>query len=331
MQALDALGDPWASLIIQEAFFGVRRFDEFQENLGIARNTLTDRLVRLADYELLERRLYHKGSSRHEYRLTQRGLGVYPYALALMWWGDEWLSDKQEPLYTFSHKLCGRRLQPNVICAACKRKIYAEDVSVSLNSAKMATIKRATAMRYSSNPDLYTRGRLSSNGRTLALIGDRWGFLILWLALAGITKFDHFQRILSVSRTILTLRLERLVKSGLFKRRLYLKRPPRYDYHLTEKGRALCPVLLTLFEWGQRWLGVQAADENVMHKSCGAPLRVDVVCGNCREIVNPSDVLVSAAKQETISRWLVQRSKLGKPSKAARAAGSVPKRRAIVA
>lgn len=290
-RALDAIGDPWSSLILQEAFFGVRRFDEFQENLGIARNTLTDRLGRLAENGLLERRMYQESPVRHEYRLTPNGLAVYPYALTLMRWGDDWLAGKAGPPATLIHQPCGKPLQPVTTCSACKREIRAEDVSIGLGSARM-TASPGTPMRLSSRPELYTSGRPTSSSRTQAAIGDRWGFFVLWLALAGITKFDHFHRILGVARTILTVRLERFVESGLLERRQYMERPARHDYHLTDKGRAMCPALLALFDWGRRWLGPDTGDTQVMHKSCAQPLRVNVVCGACRQVVWPHEVTV---------------------------------------
>ena len=71
-RALEAIGDRWTMLVIRDAFVGVRRFDEFQERLGIARNVLTDRLSRLVDEGILEKREYQERPQRFEYRLTPR-------------------------------------------------------------------------------------------------------------------------------------------------------------------------------------------------------------------------------------------------------------------
>src|SRR5258705_8009645 len=87
--ALRVIGDPWSFLVHQEAFFGVRRFGDFQRNLNIARNTLTDRLAMLVEFDLLERRKSRERPDLYEYRLSPRGLETYPYALSLMKWGDE--------------------------------------------------------------------------------------------------------------------------------------------------------------------------------------------------------------------------------------------------
>ena len=290
--ALKAIGDPWSFLILQEAFFGVRRFDDFQRNLNIARNTLTDRLALLIKCDLLRKAAYQTRPARYEYRLTTRGLDSYPYALFLMKWGDQWLPNEQGPPVRLRHKTCNKPLRPSAICAACRREVRAEDISINPLSAKDPAPEDSAQVRYSSRPALYTAGRPTSVGGALAAIGDRWGFFVLWLSFAGITKFDHFHRILGIARTTLTARLDRLVQQGLLDRVLYQDRPPRHDYHLTAKGKALCPVLLVLFDWGERGLGTEKTDASVLHKSCGERLRLLVVCENCKEVADPHDVEV---------------------------------------
>ena len=293
--ALKAVGDPWSYLILQESFFGVRRFDDYQRNLNIARNTLTDRLNLLIKYGLLNKSAYQTRPRRYEYRLTARGLDTYPYALSLMKWGDEWLSNEARPPVRLRHKTCNKPLRPLAICEACNREVRSEDVSINPGSAKVQVVEEGVQVRYSSRPELYTAGRPTSVSRTLAAIGDRWGFFVLWLALAGVTKFDHFHRILGIARTTLTARLDRLIQQGFFERVQYQERPPRYEYLLSAKGKALCPVLLTLFDWGKRGMRNQTTDASILHKSCGKPLRILVVCENCREVADPHDAEVMTA------------------------------------
>ncbi|MBR0684354.1 winged helix-turn-helix transcriptional regulator [Bradyrhizobium manausense] len=286
------IGDPWSFLVHQEAFFGVRRFDDFQRNLNVARNTLTDRLALLVRHGLLKKDVYLTRPQRYEYRLTQRGLDTYPYALALTQWGDQWLSGTDGPPIMLRHITCGKPLVPLGICGSCRRRVHPEDVLINPTSLKGPAPTKDSSLRYSSRPELYTAGRQTSVGRTLAAVGDRWGFFLLWLALAGISKFDHFHRILGIARTTLTARLERLTHEGFLERTLYQSRPARYGYHLTEKGRAFTPVLLTLFEWGKGGPGADAGDVSVLHKACGDPLQIQMVCEHCKEIVDPRDVKV---------------------------------------
>ena len=87
-QTLDIIGERWTLLILRDAFFGARRFDEFQHNLGIARNILTTRLKRLVDEGILEKRPVDAG--RHEYVLTAKGLDLQPVLLSMTHWGDRY-------------------------------------------------------------------------------------------------------------------------------------------------------------------------------------------------------------------------------------------------
>ena len=89
--ALDLIGEWWTILILREAFFGTRRFEDFQQHLGIARNILTARLHKLCDSGVLERVPIKEGAKRHEYKLTQMGRDLQPTLVALTQWGDRWL------------------------------------------------------------------------------------------------------------------------------------------------------------------------------------------------------------------------------------------------
>lgn len=108
--ALEIIGDRWTFLILREAFFGQRRFEDFVSRLGIARNVLANRLESLIATHLLERKQISKNSARMEYRLASAGLALYPLTTTMMNWGDRWLrAPNQEPLIVL-HRNCGSRL-----------------------------------------------------------------------------------------------------------------------------------------------------------------------------------------------------------------------------
>jgi len=86
-QAMELIGDGWNLLILREAFYGASRFDQFAAHLGIASNTLSNRLKTLVDNGLFERRLYSTRPARHEYLLTAKGRDLRPVILTLMQWG----------------------------------------------------------------------------------------------------------------------------------------------------------------------------------------------------------------------------------------------------
>jgi DNA-binding HxlR family transcriptional regulator len=93
-RALELVGERWTLLIIRDAFLGLRRFDEFQKSLGVARNVLADRLTRLVAEGILERSAYSERPPRFEYRLSEKGRELAVPLLALMQWGDRHLSPK---------------------------------------------------------------------------------------------------------------------------------------------------------------------------------------------------------------------------------------------
>ena len=93
-RTLEIVGDRWTLLIVRDAFLGLRRFDQFSESLGIASNVLSDRLDRLVGEGILERAPYGEHPGRHEYRLTEKGLGLRVALIALMQWGDDHINER---------------------------------------------------------------------------------------------------------------------------------------------------------------------------------------------------------------------------------------------
>lgn len=128
-EATDLLGDRWSGLVLSCQFFGLHRFDEVQQFLGIASNILTDRLKTLVANGILERKLYQERPPRHDYRLTRKGRETYPFALALLLWGDRWLVGRGGPPLRVYHESCGERLGAVVACGSCGGVLEPHDVS----------------------------------------------------------------------------------------------------------------------------------------------------------------------------------------------------------
>ncbi|MBA4367336.1 MAG: transcriptional regulator [Desulfobacterium sp.] len=127
-RTLEILGDRWIFLILREAFFGVRNYDQFLSNLGIATNILSSRLKTLVAHGIMEKQQDRKDARRIRYRLTEKGLDLYTIVLAFMQWGDRWLADADGPPLELYHKGCGRRLEPVMNCAACGKTVHAHEV-----------------------------------------------------------------------------------------------------------------------------------------------------------------------------------------------------------
>jgi DNA-binding HxlR family transcriptional regulator len=124
-RALEAVGDRWTMLVIRDAFHGIRRFEEFQERLGVARNVLSDRLTRLVDDGILEKRLYQERPPRFEYRLTAKGVDLFPVLVSLMKWGDRHAPDAAGPPVVITHRDCGGEIDERLLCDRCGEPITA--------------------------------------------------------------------------------------------------------------------------------------------------------------------------------------------------------------
>ncbi|WP_108787293.1 winged helix-turn-helix transcriptional regulator [Erythrobacter sp. Alg231-14] len=123
------LGDRWTLVILSECFLGVRRFEHFKERLDIPRTTLSTRLQRLEDHGVLERRLYQEGPDRHEYRLTPKGVALYPVLSTIVTWGDTYYSDEAGPPILRKHVECGHDIQPVLACPECRNDITPRQMS----------------------------------------------------------------------------------------------------------------------------------------------------------------------------------------------------------
>lgn len=108
--ALELIGEGWTILILREAFFGSRRFEDFQKHLGIARNILTTRLNKLCDSGIMERIPIKEGARRHEYKLTPMGRDLNTVMIALTQWGDRWLQSSDGPPVKFIERATGEEI-----------------------------------------------------------------------------------------------------------------------------------------------------------------------------------------------------------------------------
>ena len=128
--AFDVFSDRWTFLILREAYFGVRRYGEFQRNLGIARNVLAERLRRLVRDGMLERVRYRTDPDWYEYKLTERALDLYPVIVGLMSWAERHLEGElgSEPLELI-HRSCGHPAEPYLACSHCHEALTARDIT----------------------------------------------------------------------------------------------------------------------------------------------------------------------------------------------------------
>ena len=129
-RTLAVIGDRWTMMILREVFVGVRRFEQFQDRLGLSKALLSERLKLLVDEGVLERRAYQERPPRFEYRLTPKGFDLYPVLLAMVTWGNKHeAGDKGAPII-HHHKPCGHDFTAVMTCSECGEALDARDVSV---------------------------------------------------------------------------------------------------------------------------------------------------------------------------------------------------------
>ncbi len=120
-RTLEVVGERWTLLIVRDAFLGVRRFEDFQRSLGVARNVLSSRLQLLVEHGLLERRRYQEHPERYEYRLTASGRDLQVTLVALMEWGDRHRSE--QPPRLVGHRGCGGQARAVLVCEDCGEEL----------------------------------------------------------------------------------------------------------------------------------------------------------------------------------------------------------------
>jgi DNA-binding HxlR family transcriptional regulator len=129
-RTLEVLGERWTLLVVRDALLGLRRFDDFQHSLGVARNVLTDRLKRLVEAGVLERVPYQERPQRFEYRLTAIGRELAVPVIGLMHWGDRHLAEPAGPPRLTRHRECGGLLHTALVCPTCDEPVSPADMDV---------------------------------------------------------------------------------------------------------------------------------------------------------------------------------------------------------
>jgi len=128
-RALAVVGDRWTLLVLREAFLRVRRFEDFQARLGIARRVLAARLKHLVEEGVLRKEAYQQRPVRHEYRLTEKGLGLYHALIALVHWGDEHYAGRRGPPVLHRHLTCGHDFRVVASCSECGEEVLPREVA----------------------------------------------------------------------------------------------------------------------------------------------------------------------------------------------------------
>lgn len=170
--ALEVVGERWSLLIVRDVLLGLRRFDEIQGDLGIARNVLQSRLTRLMEHGVLEKVPYSERPPRYEYRLTEKGLDLWPTIVSLMQWGDRHAMLAAGPPVLLEHRDCGGAVDDHRICEQCGARLTVRDVRAQAGSGASANhplLRRAI----SSAPSRAMRERGTTRSKPAASASSR--------------------------------------------------------------------------------------------------------------------------------------------------------------
>jgi len=127
-RSLEVMGDWWTPLILRDLYFGLGRFADIAEDLGVSKNLLSSRLAALVKRGLVERQRYSQHPPRDRYVLSAAGRELVPVLMALTAWGDRWVGPSEGPPVRFEHRGCGRIVHPEIVCSHCGEQLTVDAV-----------------------------------------------------------------------------------------------------------------------------------------------------------------------------------------------------------
>ncbi|WP_231744750.1 winged helix-turn-helix transcriptional regulator [Mycobacterium sp. GA-1199] len=272
---LELLGDEWALLVMQQSLLAATRFGDFKSRLPISNSVLTARLRTLTDAGLLERRQYQDRPPRFEYLGTRCGRSLWPVLLSIWDWERRWVPDHAEPLPAMRHTACGADFTPMVTCRSCGESADDKDVVPQWGPSGSweRSVPAAASTRRRSEADQHAAAGLFP--QTMSVMGNRWGFALLVAAFVGVRRFTDFQAQLGAPPGSIADRLAIFTANGVL-----VDVGNRYE--LTEKGRALFPVLVSALQWAQRWFTDLDGPAVVLtHTACGGRFSAVFACDRC--------------------------------------------------
>jgi DNA-binding HxlR family transcriptional regulator len=272
---LGLLGDEWTLLILQQATLGATRYGQFTERLPISHAVLTRRLEAMTANGLLARRTYQARPPRADYVLTPRGRSAWPVLVSIWEWERHWVPDHAQRLPAMHHTVCGYDFAPVLQCAACSESVTEKDIGAqwgpsggwSRSIPVLSTRRRSSSDRVGGRADLFPE--------TMSILGDRWAFALLVSAFVGASRFGDFQDQLGAPPGSLADRLQIFTANGVLA-------AGDGRYRLTEKGRAVFPILITALQWAQRCFHApEGPAVELVHTDCGAAFEAALACDQC--------------------------------------------------
>ncbi len=281
-RALEIVGDKPSLLLLESYWLGTRRFSVFQKQTGLLKTVVSDRLRKLVDASCFEKALYSERPKRFEYRGTEKLHDLYPIALSMLHWEQKWGVHDDKIQISLVHETCGNPTDPHAVCKNCNKEIDPRDVSwseglgVGLMPAEYSRRRRKSTSSNTITTPLFDE--------IIDVIGDRWSTLIIRSVFTNLNNYQDICDDTAMATNILAERLACLCKTGFLEKR-------DVTYRLTEKGRDVYPILLTLMEWGDKWYANPKGPPLLLnHTSCRHPLQSILVCSHCKGAVTKDHI-----------------------------------------
>lgn len=280
---LGILGDRWTVQVMLGTFTGLKRFEQWQQGLGIPRPTLSDRLRKLTALGLLEPRAYQQRPLRYGYHPSAKALALYPQVLMMWAWERRWGQGGVDLPAALLHRRCGHGLTPVLACSAC-----GEDADITRMQLRLAPVQ--ALLQTKARPTRAPRIPAAAAGQpSLGLRVDRWNLLIVTAVVLGCHHFDELSAVLGIGPSVLARRLEGMVESKLLRCESDRSDGRRRIYRLTAASRDLLGYIVCLSHWASRHHLHQPSSIIPTH-SCGHVFAPQVVCSHCRVQVQARDV-----------------------------------------
>ncbi|WP_430331118.1 winged helix-turn-helix transcriptional regulator [Rhodococcus sp. ACT016] len=290
--AVGLLGDEWNLWILRHSFEGAKRYSDWMRAGAISHAVLSSRLAALTDAGVFDRLCYQEKPPRYEYRRTTCGQELWSILLSVWSWELQWAPDRGV-LPLMRHATCDRHFAPRLECVACGHPAGARDVVAEMGPSGdwSRCVPAASSRRRSSGAARPPRVL----PQTMELLGNRWSASMLGAAFFGARRYSDFAERMQASPTIVADRLRTFTELGVLRESPSTERVDRVTYHLTEKGRAFFPVVVSMIAWGKRWFpSPEGSAITFAHTTCGDEFSPRFACSECGQVLEPRTVLVEA-------------------------------------
>lgn len=280
------LGDEWTLLLVRESLLGARRFSDFSERLPISNAVLTQRLQRLVDDGLLRRTVYQERPLRAGYQPTRQCQELWPVLVSIWHWERTWVPEHSETIPLMHHLMCGQDFSPVLRCARCHQPVSQEHLDAEWGpSGGWDRSVPDGATRRRSGTD--KRGQAGLFPETMAILANRWASAMMAAAFLGARQFGDFQTRLGAPPALIADRLRSFCAMGVLQRAAHPKRSDWSEYHLTPKGLAFFPVVMTAVDWGQEHFSSKDGPAMIFtHRGCGCMFAAELACNHCEQRVD---------------------------------------------